>query len=134
MLDLNGDGDVSYTEFIGQFADVNVHQVIQRIRRVLDDSNTDIDSVVDPVVVRGRADLNMSGFKKIVQSMVKGMPASEIQSVYMQLLKKHGGQLMVGDFKRYFKREEAPKEAPTKNQLAVAQARREQAVKRMEEE
>lgn len=51
------------------------------MRYVLDDSVTDINDVVDPVV-RGRKDVDMVSFKKIVWQLVSGIPLSETQSVH----------------------------------------------------
>jgi hypothetical protein len=86
-LDVNGDNDISYAEFINQFADVNMHQVVQRVRRILDDSKTGIDDVVDPIM-KGQKEMDLTAFQKVIGEFFKGLPMREAASVFAQFLAK----------------------------------------------
>ena len=47
-LDINGDGTITYEEFMRSFASVNARQIIQRMQRILyGTTNMGIETIVD---------------------------------------------------------------------------------------
>lgn len=87
--DVNGDGGVSYNEFVKQFTAVNTTQITKRMRRILYGASISAEYVFNKHC-KGSS-ISKAEFHNLLASLIEKLAPFEIDSIFLSLDKRNQG-------------------------------------------
>lgn len=93
-IDANGDGNVSYQEFVEKFAKVNIAQLLKNINKIVKSSGNDAESLFNMHCSDKRTqNMSKTDFKKMARAILNKMADFEMEMLFRHFDTDHKGTI-----------------------------------------